>query len=209
MSIIDSKLTLSERVKTDGVHHAVDYFLNALATVYQTKAIAVILSGSGSDGTMGIEAIKTHGGITFAQDETATFSGMPKAASDSGYTDFVLPCKRIAQELASLAKSTTGILSLNEIVEANQTELKKIQALLHAKKDVDFGYYKQTTVNRRIMRRMALNKFSTLTDYIKYLRENAFEVDLLYKDLLINVTSFFRDENVYTALTKNHIPCIV
>ena len=208
ISIVDSKLKLSERIKTDGIHHSIDYFLNSLAPVYQTKAIAVILSGSGSDGTIGIQAVKTHGGITFAQDETATFSSMPKTASDSGFTDFVLPCKRIAEELASIAKLPSGILSLNEIVEANMGELRKIQSLLHAKKGVDFGYYKQNTVNRRIMRRMALNKFNTLPEYVKFLREHTHELDLLYKDLLINVTSFFRDPNVYDALGKKILPAL-
>jgi two-component system CheB/CheR fusion protein len=206
ISIVDSKLKLSERVKTDGIHHSIDYFLNSLAPVYQSKAIAVILSGSGNDGTIGVQAVKTHGGITFAQDETATFSSMPKTASDSGYTDFVLPCKRIAEELASIAKLPSGILSLNDIVEANAGELKKIQSLLHAKKGVDFGYYKQNTVNRRIMRRMALNKFNNLPEYVKFLREHTHELDLLYKDLLINVTSFFRDPNVYDALGRKILP---
>jgi two-component system CheB/CheR fusion protein len=208
MSIVDSVLTLAERIKSKGAHYSVDHFLNALALVYQTKAIAVILSGTGSDGTLGVQSIKAHGGITFAQDETAAFSGMPKNAADAGYIDFVMPCKRIAEELASIAKNPQDLLSMNEIVEANEAELKKIQALLHNKKGVDFGYYKQTTVNRRIMRRMALNKFKNLSEYAKYLRENEAEVDLLYKDLLINVTSFFRDPNVYQALGKKIFPAI-
>lgn len=208
MSIVDSKLVLSERVKTNAVYHSVDFFFNALAPIYQSKAVGIILSGSGTDGTIGVEAIKNHGGITFAQDETASFAGMPKHASDSGFTDFVLPCKRIAQELTAMVKSRNGILSMNEIVELNEAELKKIQALLHTKKGVDFGYYKQTTVNRRIMRRMALHRFNTLTEYTKLLRENTHEVDMLYKDLLINVTSFFRDSAVYQALTKKIFPAI-
>jgi two-component system CheB/CheR fusion protein len=209
MSIVDSVLTLSERIKTKGMHYSIDHFLNALAPVYQTKAIAVILSGTGSDGTLGVQSIKAHGGITYAQDETAAFLGMPKMASDSGYIDFVLPCKRIAEELASVAQNPQDVLSMNEVVEANQTELKKIQLLLHHKKGVDFGYYKQTTVNRRIMRRMALNKFKKLSDYSKYLRENEAEITLLYKDLLINVTNFFRDPNVYEALGKKIFPALL
>lgn len=208
MSIADSKLVLSERVKTNSVYHSIDFFFTALAPIYQSKAIGIVLSGSGTDGTVGVEAIKNYGGITFAQDETAAFEGMPKHASDSGFTDFVFPCKRIAQELTSMVKSKSGILSMNELVELNDAELKKIQALLHTKKGVDFGYYKQTTVNRRIMRRMALHRFSSLPEYTKLLRENTHEVDLLYKDLLINVTSFFRDGAVYTALVKKIFPSI-
>ena len=208
MSIVDSKLTLSDRVKTNAVYHSIDFFLTGLAPVYQTKAVAIILSGSGTDGTIGIQVIKAYGGITFAQDESATFSGMPKTASDSGFTDFVLPCKRIAEELASIAKHPQGIFTMNEIAEANESGLRKIHVLLHNKKGVDFSYYKQTTVSRRIMRRMGLNRFSDLNEYIKYLMQNTREVDLLYKDLLINVTSFFRDPAVYQALTKKIFPAI-
>ena len=206
MSVVDSKLTVSERVKSNSCYHSVDFFLTALAPVYQTKAVAIILSGSGTDGTIGIQAIKSYGGITFAQDESAAFSGMPKTASDSGFTDFVLPCKRIAEELASIAKLPQGIFTMNEVAEANEPGLKKIHRLLHSKKGVDFSYYKQNTIHRRIMRRMTLNRFSDLSDYTKFLREHDDEVDLLYKDLLINVTSFFRDPAVYEALTEKIFP---
>jgi two-component system CheB/CheR fusion protein len=209
MSIVDSKLTLSERQKGKGGFYSIDFFFTALANIYQTKAIGVILSGTGSDGTSGIHAIKTSGGITFAQDETASFDAMPKHASDSGFTDFVMPCKRIAEELAAIAKNPNGILSMNEQVEVNEAELKKIQSLLHNKKGVDFGYYKQTTVNRRIMRRMGLHRLTSLTEYAKMLRENGQELELLYKDLLINVTSFFRDPAVYQALSKKIFPAIL
>ena len=208
ISIIDSVLTLTERVWTTSGYHAIDFFLNTLAPVYQTKAVAIILSGSGTDGTNGIESIKAYGGVTFAQDESAAFSGMPKTASDSGYTDFVLSPKRIAEELASIAKNPQGIFTMNEIAEAHESALKKIQILLHNKKGVDFSYYKQTTIHRRIMRRMVLNKFRDLNEYIKYLHENDHEVNLLYKDLLIDVTSFFRDPNVYEALTKKIFPSV-
>jgi len=97
---------------------------------------------------------------------------------------------------------------MNELAEANESLLKKIQVLLHNKKGVDFGYYKQTTVNRRILRRMVLNKFIDLNEYVKFLRENPQEVELLYKDLLINVTSFFRDQTVYQALSNKIFPAL-
>ena len=208
MSVVDHVLTLSERVRSTSGYHSIDFFLNALAPVYQTRAVAIILSGSGTDGTNGIESIKAYGGITFAQDESAAFSGMPKTASDSGFTDFVIPPKRIAEELTSIAKNPGGIFTMNEQVQADETALRKIHVLLHNKTGVDFSYYKQTTIHRRIMRRMALNKFSDLSDYITFLRENAQEVDLLYKDFLISVTSFFRDPNVYEALSKKIFPAL-
>ena len=190
ISIVDSMLTLSERVKTTTRYHSIDFFLNALAPVYQTKAVAIILSGSGTDGTNGIESIKAYGGLTFAQDESAAFSGMPKTASDSGFTDFVLPPKRIAEELASIAKNPKGIFTMNELAEAHESAIKKIEVLLHNKKGVDFSYYKQTMIHRRIMRRMVLNKFSDLDEYTRFLRENAHEVDLLYKDPAHHLTQF-------------------
>ena len=209
MSIVDSVLILIERVKTKGGYYSIDFFLNALAPVYQAKAIAIILSGSGTDGTLGIQTIKAYGGITFAQDETASFSGMPKAAADSGFTDFVLPCDRIAQELTSIVQNPRGNLTMNELVDLNEDELKKIQRILHNKKGVDFSFYKQTTINRRIMRRMILNKCKTLTEYTEFLRENDKELNLLHKDLLINVTSFFREPAVYEALTNKIFPSLL
>ncbi len=209
MSIVDSKLTLSTRIKSDGVYHSIDFFLNTLAQVYQTKAIAIILSGSGTDGVAGIQEIKANGGITFAQDESAAFLSMPKTAADSGFVDFVLPCKGIAKELSAIVKTSLGVLTANDTAEINISEIKKIQALLHAKKGVEFGYYKQTTVNRRIQRRMAINKYNNLADYTKFIKENSAELELLYKDLLINVTSFFRDPNIYEALTTKIFPEIL
>jgi two-component system CheB/CheR fusion protein len=209
MSITDSKLTLSPRSNTNGIHHSIDFFLNAFAPLYQTKAIAVILSGSGNDGTAGIQSVKANGGITFAQDDSASFLSMPKMASDSGFTDFVMSCENIAKELSEMVKRPHGILTLNNVAEVNESELKKIQQLLHQKKDVDFGYYKQTTINRRILRRVGLNKSKNLAQYTKLLRENPEELNLLYKDLLINVTSFFREPNVYEALTKKVFPQIL
>jgi two-component system CheB/CheR fusion protein len=209
MSMVDSKLTLSDRVKSDGTYHPIDFFFNALAPIYQSKAIGIILSGSGTDGAAGIQQIKINGGITFAQDESAAFLSMPKAAVDSGFTDFVLSCEEIAKELSAIVKTSLGVLTVNEIAEAQISEIKKIQTLLHNKKDVDFGYYKQTTVNRRIMRRMALNKFQNISEYTKLVRENSNELELLYKDLLINVTSFFREPTVYEALTIKIFPDIL
>src|SRR5882757_9428970 len=116
MSIVDSKLTLSPRVKTDGGYHSIDHFLIALADVYQNNAIAVILSGTATDGTEGFRAIKAEGGITFAQDATAKFRGMPDNAASSGHIDFVLPPEKIAAELETLVKLPyAGLRSLEEI----------------------------------------------------------------------------------------------
>jgi len=209
MSIVDSKLTLSPRVKTDGSYHSIDHFLIALAPIYQNNAIAIILSGTATDGTEGFRAIKAEGGITFAQDESAKFRGMPNNAADSGYVDFIMPPEKMATELESLIRLPyTGLESLEEITMQEQ-ELRKIQVLLYKGWNVDFSNYKQTTVGRRILRRMALNKIKDLKEYTEFLIKEPAEAALLYKDLLINVTSFFRDPTLYEELSKEVLPLLV
>jgi len=155
MSIVDHRLTLSAVEKHRTGIHSIDYFLCALAPIYQNNAIAVILSGTASDGTEGIRAIKAEGGITFAQDGTAKFAGMPESAINSGHVDFVLPPEKIAAELESIsALPYTGTMSLESLSDQDQ-ELRKIHTLLFNDRNVDFSSYKQTTITRRIVRRMA------------------------------------------------------
>ena len=204
MSIEGSMLKLSPRIKMDGNYHSIDFFLNSLASVYKDKAIAIILSGIASDGTVGIQSIKAEGGITFAQNATAKFQGMPKNAADSGFIDFILSPEDIAKQLQAFPKVIYSISKTNKggATKLPDAELKKIFFLLFNKKNVDFSYYKPSTVNRRILRRMVLNRITKPHEYIKFLQENTDELNLLYKDLLINVTSFFRDKDSYTTLTK-------
>ncbi|HEX9509200.1 MAG TPA: chemotaxis protein CheB [Puia sp.] len=208
ISIIDGKLTLGPRKKKDGSFHSIDYFLTSLAPVYQGNAIAIILSGTATDGTAGIRAIKAEGGITFAQDHTAKFTGMPNSAVDSGYVDFVLPPEKIARELEILSKLPYLSTATQETISGKENEIRKIHTLLHNKWQIDFSNYKQTTILRRIFRRMALNKLKDLQDYTRLLKEKPAEVDLLYKDLLINVTSFFREPSLYEALVQKIFPAL-
>ena len=211
MGITDSKLKLLPRVKSDGSFHSIDYFLNGLASVYKHKAIAVILSGSASDGTIGIQSIKAEGGITIAQDESAKFRSMPESAIDSGFVDFVLPPPAIAKQLETLPKIIYSLASIGKSQQTNinDTQSRKIFSLLHDKRNVDFSHYKSTTINRRIIRRMVFNKVVKAEQYIKLLQQNPGEVELLYKDLLINVTSFFRDADTFSLLTKKIFPALV
>ena len=211
MSITDGHLRLSPRIKSDGVYHSIDFFLNALAPVYKNKAIAIILSGSATDGSLGVQAIKAEGGITFAQDESAKFLSMPLNAIDSGFIDFVLSPKEIAKQLAAFPKVIYSIASSERSseVETSETELKKIYFLLHNKHGVDFSYYKPNTINRRIQRRMVLHRITQPGDYIKLLQQAPEEVELLYRDLLINVTSFFREPGSYSALIKRIFPALM
>jgi len=209
LSIIDHKLLLSPRSKMEAGIHSIDHFLLALAPVYQSRAIAVILSGTATDGTVGVRAIKAEGGITFAQDNTARFQGMPRNATESGYIDFVLPPEKIATELQAIIQGMHKSDLRIENLENNGPELRKIHLMLLNKHDVDFTLYKQTTIIRRIIRRMALNRLSSLEQYTQLLRESGNEADLLYKDLLINVTSFFREPTMYTALAKKIFPALL
>ena len=209
MGITDGHLRLSPRIKSDGVYHSIDFFLNALASVYKNKAIAVILSGSATDGSIGVRAIKAEGGITFAQDESAKFLSMPLSAIDSGFIDFILSPKAIAKQLEDFPKIMYSLETTNKPAETTEAELKKIYFLLHNKHGVDFSYYKPNTINRRIQRRMLLHGKIKAADYIKLLQQNAGEVELLYRDLLINVTSFFREPGSYSLLAEKIFPALM
>jgi two-component system CheB/CheR fusion protein len=207
MTISDGHLVLIKKRQEDK-RQVFDYFLQSLAPVYQHKAIAIVLSGVGFDGTLGVQAIKAAGGISFAQDDSALFQSMARHAYESGYIDFILSPEGIANELAALSQQQYAVLSPVDGTEVNERALKKIHLLLHNRFGVDFSNYKGTTINRRILRRMALNRLKELEQYIILLRENQSELELLYRDLLINVTSFFREPSLFTALSKIVFPAL-
>jgi len=207
LSVSDGKFKLKEQVKGDMLH-AIDYFLNSLASLYRQNAIGILLSGTGSDGSMGLMAIKAEGGVTFAQDDSAHYQAMPHHAIELGYVDFVMAPDKIAKELASLIKQPYAVITQNEFLFDHKTELRKIHMIMNSKRGVDFSHYKQSTIHRRIMRRMALNKLTTLEDYAHLLQENKDEVDALYQDLLISVTNFFREPLMYKALSEKILPVL-
>jgi two-component system CheB/CheR fusion protein len=208
MTITDGHLVLTQKLKADKQRHLFDYFLQSLAPIYQHKAIAIVLSGVGFDGTQGVQAIKAEGGISFAQDDSALFQSMARNAYESGYIDFILSPEGIANELAALAKQNYAIELPEDGLKVNEMAIKKIHLLLYNRFGVDFAHYKGTTINRRILRRMALNRLKELEQYIKLLRENQTEIELLYRDLLINVTSFFREPGLFTTLSKTIFPAL-
>jgi len=189
----------------------IDLFFNSLAEVHQANAIGVVLSGTASDGTLGLKAIKDHGGITFAQDEaSAAYEGMPHSAAQAGVVDFILPPEMIPQKLMELTGFINGNNDINSrIPQENEDLFKQILSLLRIRKGTDFTYYKQTTIRRRILRRMALNKNEDPATYLKDLRENKAEQDILYQDLLIPVTSFFRDAKSFDNLSETVFPLLV
>ncbi len=188
----------------------IDLFFISLAEVHQSRAIGVILSGSASDGTMGLKAIKDHGGITIAQDEaSAAYQGMPHSAVQAGVVDFILPPEEIPQKLLELTHQISlSDDDMNNVPLQDEQVYKKILSLLRIHKGTDFTYYKQTTIRRRILRRMAINKNEGLAAYLKYIRESKTELDILFGDLLIPVTSFFRDKGCFDNLCKTVFPLI-
>jgi two-component system CheB/CheR fusion protein len=203
-------LKVTVRSKLDVPYHPMDYFLMSLAVVRQHEALAVLLSGTATDGTLGLQAIKEAGGITFTHDETAKHVQMPQHAQEAGYVDFVLSPKKIAKELASLTRHPYVVTPPNEELVKNEEEIKKILNLILRRRGVDFfSHYKRTTIYRRIVRRMALHKIISLSEYAKKLALETAEVEALYHDFLINVTSFFREPDFYKALGKTVFPRII
>ncbi|HTQ80005.1 MAG TPA: chemotaxis protein CheB, partial [Thermoanaerobaculia bacterium] len=188
----------------------IDYFLHSLAEDQSSLAIGVILSGTATDGTLGLEEIKAAGGITFAQDETAQQSGMPGSAIASGCVDFVLSPSEIAEELGRISRHPLVARAEPRPPvsppDAEGPDLAVIQQLLRDVKGVDFTQYKPNTFYRRLARRMVLRQMRTLDEYVRFLQTDPREVQALYQDVLINVTSFFRDPEVFEALTAKVFP---
>ena len=194
---------------------AIDRFFESLAEQAGPRAIGVLLSGSGSDGTAGMRAIKAAGGITFAQDEeSAKFPSMPRNAIQAGFVDAAISPKEIANELARIAghpyvqKSGDGA-DQHHPAEVDLDDLSKIFLALKKHTGVDFSAYKQSTLQRRIHRRMALHRIDRIRQYANLLRNNPGEIQELFNDLLINVTRFFRDERAFAALKKKFIPALL
>ena len=214
MTIHDHLLRLTAREEIRGQHMAVDYFMRALAEAQGNKAIGVILSGAGTDGTLGLAEIQAQGGVTFAQDETtAKYDGMPRSAIASGSVDFVLPPAEIARELTRIARhpfvAQVPKEETAELVPEQHVGLNTIFQLIRKSTGVDFTHYRHTTIRRRIQRRMIVHKIDTLPRYVKYVQQNPAELRALYQDMLINVTSFFRNPAAYDALKARVFPVLL
>lgn len=213
MLIAQGVLKLSPREDIRGVFKSVDAFFVSLASERGNKAIAIVLSGADGDGAEGIEEIKAAGGITFAQCKgTAKVDSMPSTAVATGQVDFILSPEAIAEELVKISRHPY-IARPNpiQIIEDQPEEeaFSTIFSLLKAATGVDFTNYKQTTLKRRIARRMALYKIEQLSNYAHYLQNDPAEVTALYHDALINVTSFFRDSEAFEALRTIVFPAII
>jgi two-component system CheB/CheR fusion protein len=208
MSITDGHLRLAERKKMRGPPMPIDGFFSSLAETHQSGALGIILSGTGSDGARGIEAIKAAGGITIAQSAgSARFPSMPESAVATGHVDFVLPPEEIAEKLAKIGQHLARHDTAKPTPSPEEeNELRKILQLLQSRTGVDFRNYRRATVHRRILRRMLLHRRDTHNEYLNFLRDNPEELDALYEDMLIDVTSFFRDPEVFAALESTGFP---
>ena len=207
-------LKLQPRQEGRAPHHSVDFFLESLAFDQGERAIGVILSGTANDGTVGLEAVKAEGGITFAQDESARFDSMPRSAVAAGCVDFVLSPQNIAKELVRIAKHPyvagqppgPAAPSEGEKESAAKNRFTKILLQLRHHSGVDFSLYKSNTVQRRIARRMVLNKIKRPEAYANFLRGKANELEALYADMLISVTTFFRNPAAFDVLREKVFP---
>jgi two-component system, chemotaxis family, CheB/CheR fusion protein len=205
MVIADGTLQLLPR-ESQGLHRPVDQFFRALADDRRHRAIGVVLSGTASDGTLGLEAIKAEGGITFAQDATAQHEGMPDSAVASGCVDFVLPPDEIAQEIVRISQHPYVVPEAEASAKQDKPDLDQIVHLLHRSTGVDFGQYKFNTLYRRIARRMLFCKANGLAEYAQVLEQSPAEAEALYQDILIHVTSFFRDPQAFERLARTVFP---
>ncbi|GAC1392024.1 MAG: hypothetical protein NVSMB38_14180 [Ktedonobacteraceae bacterium] len=219
MTLSQGVLQLMPRTEAGGQHLSIDTFLRSLAENRRTQAIGVILSGMAADGTRGLQAIKAEGGLTFAQDpSTALFSGMPHNAIIAGCVDFIGSPEAIAKELTRISHhpyvrqppvAETEAAPPGQEFSKQEPEFQQILLVVRRRTDTDFTKYKSTTLKRRIQRRMMLLRIDSLAEYLIYLADHQAEVDALYQDMLIGVTSFFRDTSTFQTLGREIWPRIM
>ena len=211
IEVTDGHIKLIPRAKNRTLNLSIDVLFSSLAETHKENVIGIVLSGSANDGTRGLKEIKEAGGITFAQDDSAKFSSMPQSAIAEGIVDFILPPIEIAKELGwiskhSLIKAKSPKKTPEEDIENSDPNLKTILQILHKKKNVDFSHYKMNTIKRRMLRRMLITKTKTIKQYVELVQQKNAELGLLYQDLLINVTDFFRDTDAFLQLKNILLP---
>ena len=211
IEVTDGHIKLIPRINGKSNRMSIDVLFTSLAETHKENVIGIVLSGSANDGTNGLREIKKAGGVTFAQNESAKFTSMPKSAIAEGIVDFVLSPVEIAKKLNWISKHP--FINRKEIkstpeddIDNNNPDLKSIIQLVYKLMQVDFSMYKMNTIKRRINRRMIINKINTLKEYRKLLEQKNEELSQLYQDLLINVTDFFRDPEAFVILKKSILP---
>jgi two-component system CheB/CheR fusion protein len=209
LSFLHGALHLLEPVLPRGQHLPIDFFFRSLAQDQQEKAICIILSGTGRDGTLGARAVKGEGGMVMAQKpESAEFDGMPASVIATGLVDYALPVAEMPAVLISYVANIFGKTVRTHIAAVPRSEdlLKKIFILIRSQTGHDFSQYKQNTLSRRIERRMGIHQISELSDYVRFLQQTPIELKALFQELLIGVTNFFRDPEAFVALETKAIP---
>jgi two-component system CheB/CheR fusion protein len=212
MAMTDGHLTLTPRAPRPAPHMPIDHLFRSLAAIQKGRCIGVILSGNGTDGVIALQSIKAAGGVTFAQEETtARYPSMPRAAMLDGNVDHVLRPREIAQELERISLHPYTLQAEEALAQTAPGEdpIASIINVLRQRTSVDFTHYKQTTIKRRVLRRMALRNLKDPKEYLENLRSDEAEVQSLYQDFLIRVTQFFRDPEAFDALKECVYPAIV
>ena len=208
LAMLHGTLHIMEPDETGLLRLPIDYFFRSLAEDQKEKAIGIVLSGTGTDGTLGLKAIKGAAGMTMAQEpDSAKYSGMPGSAIATGLVDCILPVERLPQRLIAYTQGPyLAALKLEAGEEGLSEPMQKILVLLRTRTGHDFSNYKTNTIRRRIERRINVHQLSGPQQYQRLLQENPHELDLLFRELLIGVTNFFRDADAFDALAKTVIP---
>ncbi len=216
VGIISDTLQLIEPIEKYGFRLPIDYFLKTLAVDQKEKAVCIILSGMGTDGTLGLKVIKEQLGMVMVHDpESSKFDGMPQSAIGTGLADYVLPPEKMPDQLAAyIRQAGNTAIAITEALPARLADskaqsadaLQKIFIALRAHTGHDFSQYKKSTIYRRIERRMNIQQIDSISDYFKYLQKNSKEIRTLFKELLIGVTNFFRDTEAFEALSRDVLP---
>ena len=224
LSMNDGHLQLSEPARVRGMPASIDLFFRTLAQVHKERSIAIVMSGTGADGAVGLARVKEQGGVTLAQTpDDAEYDGMPKAAIATGMVDFVCNAVDMPQRLLDLWANAQKIsmpkeadpllkviaLETGEAARLSEDALRDIMTLLRNYSKNDFRHYKRATVLRRIERRLQVNSLPDLPTYRDYLREHPEEAKPLLQDMLISVTNFFRDRHAFEALERNVLPVLL
>ncbi len=205
LSILHGTLTLMELSQPRGANLPIDYFLRSLAQDQERNAVCIILSGTGTDGTLGVKAIKGGVGMVMVQDEeSAKYEGMPRSAIATGLVDYVLPPAKMPQQLVKYTQHATAkaVPRIAPIEGSLPSALQRVFVILRTRTDHDFSLYKKNTICRRIERRMNVHQIDDIADYVRYLQESEREAGILFKELLIGVTNFFRDAEAFEILQK-------
>ena len=212
MAFLNGTLQLLDPSSPRGQRLPIDFFFRSLAQDQHERAICIVLSGTGSDGTQGLRAVKAEGGMVMAQNpESTEYDGMPRSAINTGLVDYILPAAEMPGHLIAYAAHAFGRIAHAQAPPLPKVEdtFKKIFVLLRSQTGHDFSLYKQNTIKRRVERRMAVHQIAELRGYVRFLQQTPVEVEALFRDLLIGVTSFFRDPEAFTALETTVIPAIL